>query len=106
MKNHKFVTFSFDDGTIQDLRIAKLFDKYGIKCTFNINTGSIGAKGDMTFEAGVVDFTKLTEEEMKEAYKNHEVAVHSVNHPDLTKVSKDTVIFEINEDYKKIEEIM
>lgn len=33
----KAVTFSYDDGVIQDRRLAELFDKYGLKGTFNFN---------------------------------------------------------------------
>ncbi len=105
-KPHKFVTFSFDDGTIQDKRLAALFDKYGMKCTFNVNTGSVGVKGELKLDAGTVDFTKLTEDEMRETYKNHEVAVHTVSHPDLRKCDDETIIYEVGEDYKNIEKIM
>lgn len=36
----KAVTFSYDDGVVQDKRLAELFDKYGMKGTFNFNTGA------------------------------------------------------------------
>ena len=32
----KAVTFSYDDGVKQDERLAKIFDKYGMKATFNL----------------------------------------------------------------------
>ena len=38
MKN-KFLTFSYDDGVIQDRRLIALLDKYGLKATFNISSG-------------------------------------------------------------------
>lgn len=31
----KAVTFSYDDGVLQDERRINLFNKYGLKCTFN-----------------------------------------------------------------------
>ena len=31
------VTFSYDDGPTEDIRLAKLFNKYNLKATFNIN---------------------------------------------------------------------
>ena len=37
----KAVTFSYDDGCRHDLRLAKTLSKYGIKCTFNLSSGSI-----------------------------------------------------------------
>ena len=34
----KAVTFSYDDGVVQDKRLAEIFNKYGIKATFNFNS--------------------------------------------------------------------
>lgn len=34
----KAVTFSYDDGKPQDVRLAALFDQYGMKGTFNFNS--------------------------------------------------------------------
>ena len=39
----KAVTFSYDDGVVQDRRLAGIFDKYGMKATFNINGAFFGA---------------------------------------------------------------
>ena len=35
----KVVTLSYDDGVVQDIRLMEIMDKYGLKGTFNINTG-------------------------------------------------------------------
>ena len=35
----KAVTFSYDDGIEQDRRLVEIFNRYGMKCTFNLNTG-------------------------------------------------------------------
>ena len=35
----KAVTLSYDDGVVQDKRLIEIMNKYGIKGTFNINTG-------------------------------------------------------------------
>ena len=34
----KAVTFSYDDGVIQDIRFSEMLNKYSMKCTFNLNT--------------------------------------------------------------------
>ena len=34
----KAVTFSYDDGVPQDKRLLELFNKYGLKATFNFNS--------------------------------------------------------------------
>lgn len=65
----KAVTFSYDDGVIQDKRLAELFDKYSLKGTFNFNS-----EGTRKF-----NFTK---EEIHEYFlsKGHEIAVHGEFH--------------------------
>ena len=35
----KAVTFSFDDGVTQDIRLIEILNKYGLKGTFNLNSG-------------------------------------------------------------------
>ena len=35
----KAVTFSYDDGVVPDLKLLEIFNKYGIKCVFNLNYG-------------------------------------------------------------------
>lgn len=66
----KAVTFSYDDGCRQDLRTAQVFDQYGLKCTFNINS------------AKVISGKGITGEEIREHMldKGHEVAVHGELH--------------------------
>jgi peptidoglycan/xylan/chitin deacetylase (PgdA/CDA1 family) len=38
----KAITFSFDDGVLQDIRAIAILDKYGLKATFNLNSGKFG----------------------------------------------------------------
>ena len=33
----KVLTFSYDDGKIEDRRLVKLFNKFNLKATFNLN---------------------------------------------------------------------
>lgn len=33
------LTFSYDDGISQDMRLVQLFNLYGLKGTFNLNSG-------------------------------------------------------------------
>ena len=65
----KAVTFSYDDGVVQDRRLAEIFDKYGMKATFNFNTAGKRAP-------------KFTKEEIHEIFlsKGHEIAVHGAEH--------------------------
>ena len=36
---HKVLTMSYDDGKIFDRKLIEIFNKYGIKGTFHLNTG-------------------------------------------------------------------
>lgn len=40
----KIVTLSFDDGEIQDIRLAELLRKYGLQATFYLCSAHIGLK--------------------------------------------------------------
>ena len=65
----KAVTFSYDDGVQQDKRLAEIFDKYGMKATFN----------HISDKMRKINFSK---EEVKEYFlsKGHEIAVHGAGH--------------------------
>ena len=67
----KAVTFSYDDGYKTDLRLADIFEKYGMKATFNITTKSIlsGSEKGCTIE------------EIKDLMnRGYEIANHGANH--------------------------
>ena len=82
----KAVTFSFDDGCVQDKRLIELFDKYGLKCTFNLNSALAGNEN------------RITLSQIREIYKNHEIAVHTLTHPFLNTLSDDEIVNEIEND--------
>ena len=72
----KVLTFSYDDGVVQDIRLVNIFNKYGLKATFNINSGCYLPE-DVTREKlrG-----RLKRSEAITLYKDsgHEVAVHGL----------------------------
>ena len=49
----KAVTFSYDDGVEQDRRLIALFNKYGMKATFNQNSG-IQTRADTFTQGNIV----------------------------------------------------
>ena len=69
----KAVTLSYDDGVPQDIRFAETIGKYGIKCTFNLNSGYMSE--DWKNE-------KLMPEEIQKYLLDagHEIAVHGELH--------------------------
>lgn len=70
----KAVSFSYDDGCRQDIRLSELLEKHGIKCTFNINSGI------MLNADGTTD--RLTADEIRKSILacGHEIAVHGEFH--------------------------
>lgn len=69
----KAVTFSYDDGCRADIRLSQILNKYGLKCTFNLNSDWLG-KDENDWH--------LTKEEIKKYIidTGHEIAVHGAQH--------------------------
>lgn len=72
-KHNLIVTTGWDDGTVTDLKLAELLEKYGIKGTFYI------AKSFLDNPLPKKDIVALD--------KKVEIGAHTISHPDLTKVS-------------------
>ena len=65
---HKVLTMSYDDGRLEDRRLVELFNRYGIRGTFNLN-------------GGLPRPERIPESEWVELYKGHEVACHTYTTP-------------------------
>ena len=88
------VTFSYDDGKLNDIRLYNLFKKYGLKATFNLNSCNIGREN------------YITENDVKNMVADgFEIAVHSVAHPLLETLSDQIILNEILEDKRALEKI-
>lgn len=96
----KAVTFSFDDGVFQDKRVLKIFNEYGLKGTFNLNSGLFSHR-----HHEIYNHICVTEEEASTIYRGHELAVHTLKHPYLPDISKEEIIYQIEEDQKNLERI-
>ena len=97
----KAVTYSYDDGVCQDRRLVDMFNYYHVKATFNINSGMQTYASHYDF--GNVRVHHMNAEGLKELYKGHEIAVHTLTHQDLTKLDKDTVYNEVFLDKQNLE---
>ena len=101
----KAVTFSFDDGVTQDIRLIEILNKYGLKGTFNINSGLLGGKQELERNGRIVSHNKIQPNQVKSLYAGHEIAVHTVNHPTLVGLPEEKIIFEVEEDRKALEKL-
>ena len=89
----KAVTLSFDDGYNDDKKMVALLNEYGIKCTFNINSGNIEGNS-----------AKVQFEELEDLYKGHEIAAHSYTHPHLHYLDFGGIAYQIIKDRETLEE--
>lgn len=102
----KAVTFSYDDGATQDFKLVNLLNKYGLKATFNLNTNKLGNGYIYVSENSYVASYKILPEHVKTVYEGHEVAVHTLDHINLTQQTEEEVIRQVEDDRKSLSELM
>ncbi|CAM4197352.1 polysaccharide deacetylase family protein [Paenibacillus alkaliterrae] len=90
---HKALTMSYDDGTVADRRLVAIFNRYGIKGAFHLNSGLFGVPG------------RLSEEEAAALYAGHEVSAHTLTHPTIARCPKEQIVHEVMEDRKGLERL-
>ncbi len=95
----KALTFSYDDGVIQDVRLSELFNRYGVKATFNLNSG---LDSGSWWEREGAKIRRLSLEEMRPVYAGHEIAVHSSTHPHLEELDERRLYAELYDDRKTL----
>ncbi|MGI5893775.1 MAG: polysaccharide deacetylase family protein [Candidatus Merdivicinus sp.] len=91
----KALTFSYDDGVIQDITLTRLFNRYQVKATFNLNSG-LDSSSSWEYKGAKV--SRISPDEMPAVYDGHEVAVHSRTHPHLEQVDQRKLYAELYED--------
>ena len=104
-KLKKAVTFSYDDGVTQDVRMIELMDKYGIKGTFNLNSELLGTGMFLIGPNYRLCHYKIRPEDVRDLYAGHEVAVHTLTHVNLTTVDDQEVIRQVEQDRLKLSEL-
>lgn len=119
----KAITFSFDDCVLEDVRLIALLDKYGLKATFNINSGFFGKEakrvgfkvdGDgaevlahgRRLRKKTLPKIHLKENEVVKIYKNHEVAGHTLTHKKLPNLSNEEIEYEVERDRLNLEKLI
>ena len=90
----KCVTFSYDDGPVYDYILTEILDRFGAKCTYNLNSNRIDREDTIS-----ADF-------MRELSTRHEIAIHGFNHPFWEKCNHDQLVADIYEDKKFLESVI
>ena len=87
----KALTFSYDDGQIFDRRLVEIFNRYGLKATFHLNSGTLDTEGF------------LRKDELSELFEGHEIACHGVMHEFPTHLSPERLVQEFYQDRLTLE---
>lgn len=108
MNNNKLkaITFSYDDGVTQDIALIELLNKYGLKCTFNLNSELLGKTRILQRENQRIAHYKIHPDDVKSVYEGHEVAVHTLTHPNLTQLTDAEIIHQVEQDRLNLSELV
>lgn len=99
----KALTLSYDDGVEQDQQLLEILNEHGLRCTFNLNSGCYPEEGHV-WPAGHIH-RRMPASRVSSTYKApHEVAVHTLTHPDLTLLPEAEMTREILEDRRNLEQ--
>ena len=90
----KALVISMDDGPLQDHKLVEILERHGLRGTFHLCSGRLGQTG------------QLRVDEASEIYAGHEVSSHTVNHPDLTALSRAAMVAELANDRANLERVL
>lgn len=95
----KALTLSYDDGVRQDKRLISIMKQYGLKGTFNLNSGMFADTYDKE------TCGKMTKKEALDLYlpAGMEIATHGSRHLSLTDVEMPLAVNDIVTDRKELE---
>jgi len=103
----KAVTFSYDDGVTQDRRLVEIFNRYGLRATFNLNSELLGHSNELLREGVRVSHVKNNASDVRAIYDGHEVAAHTLTHPSLPKIVDDAeIVRQVEQDRLKLSELV
>lgn len=84
---------SYDDGVVQDRRLVDIFNKYGLKGSFHVNSARLGSPG------------MIAPEEVATLYQGHEVSCHGATHVSEAQAPRGIVMTEVWNDRLELERL-
>ncbi len=102
----KAITFSYDDAVTQDVRLIEILNRYGLKATFNLNSGLLGTDNTLIREGMKINHNKVQAQDIAKIYKGHEVAAHTLTHPHLPPLPDAEVIRQVEQDRLALSELV
>lgn len=99
----KALTLSYDDGVEQDIRLIEIMNKYGLRGTFNLNTGNYKKENEKHENNEI--HRVMTKKQAIEVYSDcgQEIAVHGLTHPFLDQLPSSRIVYEISRDRENLE---
>ncbi len=101
----KAFSLSYDDGVYQDIRLVDLLNRYGLKGTFNLNTGLMKTEFEWVHESGM-PVRRLPEDVVRKLYAGHEVASHTCTHPYMESLSEPEILAQMASDRFFLEKLL
>lgn len=100
----KVLTLSYDDGLKWDMRLIEIMQKYGLKGTFNLNSGMFAPEEPVDPENNL--YGRMSRKQVSELYADSgmEVAIHGLTHPPLDLMPANMCTREILQDRENLEE--
>ena len=100
----KALTLSYDDGVEQDEQLIAIVEKYGLKGTFNINSGCFPPE-DVSYAPGTIH-RRMPLTRLKEVYakSSWEIAAHAFTHASLVGLPPNIATEEVLRDRKELED--
>ena len=101
----KALTLSYDDGVEQDEKLVSIVEKYGLKGTFNINSGCFPAD-NIEYAPGTIH-RRMPLKKLMDVYSksNWEIAAHAYTHASLVGLPANVASNEILQDRKELEKL-
>ena len=101
----KALTLSYDDGVEQDEKLIEIAEKYGLKGTFNINSGCFPPE-DVAYAPGTIHRRMpLERRKAVSAQRSWEIAAHAHTHAALVGLPAHPAAEEVLRDRKELEGI-
>ena len=99
----KAFNITYDDGVVQDTRFVQMMNRYGLKGTFNLNSQLMKENFQWVHPTGLT-IERLSPEKAVELYKGHEVASHSLTHPDFQWLGEEEITRQMLADKQQLEQ--
>ena len=100
----KAFAVSYDDGVYQDIRLVQLLNRYGLKGTFNLNSGLMNDPSSVWYAEGV-RVERMPPDGLPALYRGHEIASHMTRHQNPTEMNEAELLRDIAADRAALEKL-